>query len=437
MIPYPLQSNLPRSTMAPRLPQCGSRGTGQPFLASRVGAIISSSIHMSIVSKVSRAVKEGGITAVITRAFNKFLWSFAWQDYTRHTSHQKLGKSWPTTEVVYQGPQRSKEDAQIAKRIITALKLALKDNKKQWTGDLWDRIQDERHTDFFRVWEDPEKMAEYMNHMNERGITHGMGGGSTGSTPFKDKRVRNSWGVMMKDILVSFAEATGALPNKIEENLYMDEVTILGEIEDTIGIRVTSPQIDGAQYKYKVGAWLFDMKELWSAYTAWRIFTLVGRKASIAEIGGGIGKAAYYSSRFGFQNYSIFDLPMSNVIQAWYLIKSGEAVTLYGEEEIPGTIRIMPYWMFTPEQKYDITVNVDSFAEMDQSVVEGYLQTIKSNTSKYLLSINQEEETPYGDGHKHTVVPWVVKMVGGLSLVHRFPFWLSRRYVEELYTINK
>lgn len=386
-------------------------------------------------NKVLKALREGGVTLIARRLINKVRWSLVWQDYTRHASHHMV-EAWPETDVVFQGPQQSTADAEIAQRVVMALRLALKDEQKEWTGDLWDRIQDERHADFFRIWDDPEKVAEYMNNMNERGITHGLGGGSTGRKALEDTRVRKSWGVMMKDILVSFAEATGALPLKQESNLYLEESKVLALLEEKLGIFLSSPEIDGGQYKFQVAGRKFDMKELWSAYTAWRACELVGRNASIAEIGGGTGKAALYSKRFGFKSYSIFDLPIVNVVQAWYLIKSGVEVTLYGEPEIPSSVRVMPYWAFTGKQKYDLVINVDSFAEMDESVVKGYLEAIRQIAPKYLLSINQEEEGEYGDGHRHTVVQNVMDKVGGFKRLVRFPFWLSGRYVEELYAID-
>lgn len=379
-------------------------------------------------------MREGGVLLVFTRLINKMRWSFASVNFREHILH-KVHKKLPNVDVQFRPiPSSTKEDVRIAERILLALKKAEKDEHKTQTGDLWDRIQQERHGDFYEIYHDPIKVAEYMNNMNQHGITHGTGSSSLSIYQALSKypRLRHEWGVYVKDTMISFAEAVGVLPRNLDkENLYLDEHTVLDSIEEKIGT-FTPSAIEGGLYKLKINGKYFDSRDFWSAHLVWRAREIAGSNAAVAEIGGGIGKAALFASQFGIKNYYIYDLPLLNLAQAWYLIKNGVDVVLYGEDARPDCIQILPHWEFA-KGSFDITLNADSFPEMDASVVVEYLRIIKKNTRKYLLSINAEEEGVYGDGRKHIVLQDVVKKVGGFKLVYRSPLWFANNYVEELY----
>jgi len=371
----------------------------------------------------------------IERLFNKMRWALRTPNYLPNVTH-RIGNKLPEVNVQYVPLQRSGSDVQIAERILKSFGKARAVEHKKITGDIWDRIQ-EKHADFYAICHDPIQVADYLNNMNQHNITLGISSSTLGEfcTMHENEAVRQSWGVFTKDMLVCLAEAVGALPyNLTGGNLYISEKVILDAVEEKIGISIQSSNMEGGLYKLNVGKHLFVHRDFWSLYIAWRAVQLVGSSATIAEIGGGMGKVAFFARQFGLRDYSIYDLPIINVVQAWYLIKSGLEVTLYGEEGRSG-IAVLPYWEFEKGSS-DLTINVDSFPEMDESIVVGYLGTIKKNTKKYLLSINQEETRVYGDGRKHIVVQDIVAKVGGFKRVYRLPFWFLRNYVEELYEID-
>lgn len=343
----------------------------------------------------------------------------------------------PKVEVENRPLTTCPNDIFIAERILRAFKKAQEDEceHKNIKGDLWDIVQD-NHGDFYDVYHDPVKLAEYMNNMNQHSITSGVGSSdiSVYRAMSKSPIIRQEWGVFVKDTLVAFGEAVGVLSYNLNgDSLYVDEGFLLSRIEEKIGIALRPSHIEGGLYKLKINNKFFDWKDFWSAYTTWRIYSLVGSDVSVAEIGGGIGKAALYADQFGIKNYSIYDLPVINLAQAWYLIKSGVDVVLYGEEG--RGIRILPFWEFS-KGSFDLTVNADSFPEMDSSKVVDYLKVIKKNTKKYLLSLNREDGGVYGDNHMHVIVHDIVEKVGGLECIYRFPSWIGRNYVEELYMVN-
>lgn len=391
---------------------------------------------MNVYKKVKKAVKDGGVSLVFKRAIAKTTDYFTGIHFAQNIKHSY--EELPKVAVENRPLTSQADDVHIAERILRAFKKAQEDERehKNRKGDLWDLMQREGYSDFYAVYSDPVKLAEYMNNMNQHSITSGVGSSCLEEYRAMHEKppVRQEWGVFVKDVLVAFGEAVGVLPYNLNgDNLYVDEGSLLSRIEEKIGITLRPSHIEGGLYKLKINNKFFDWKDFWSAYTAWRIYSLVGPDASIAEIGGGIGKAALYAGQFGIKNYSIYDLPIISLAQAWYLIKSEVDVVLYGEKG--QGIQLLPYWEFS-KGSFELTINADSFPEMDGSKVADYLETIKKNTRKYLLSLNREDGGVYGDNHKHIVVHDIVGQVGGLERVHRFPSWIGRNYVEELYTVN-
>lgn len=379
----------------------------------------------TLPSKIKDAMKEGGLSLLLTRSVNKVRWSFYRDNYTEALVHD-FKRGLPSVRTRYCPITSSREDVQIAERVLAAYRRAIEDEKPHDTRDLWSRVLAEGHEDFHAIEHDPEKVAEYMNSVNQRGL--GVGVASSTASEYekisKSLRLQREFGVLIKDVMVCAAEAVGAVRQNVHENLYLDENETLEKIERVIG-KVQPPHAaDGGVYKLEVGGKLFGNRDFWSAYIA----SKVSGKGRVAEIGSGMGKVAWYALQREATDYSIYDLPIINLLQAWFLIKNGAEVSLYGEED--KGVRILPYWKFA-EGSFDLTLNVDSFPEMHESIVADYLRAIKKNSGA-LLSINREN----GDStrtHTHCVVREVAERVGGLELASRSPFWLFRNYVEELY----
>lgn len=379
---------------------------------------------------------EGGVLLVFKRAIAKTVDYFTGIHFVQDIKHSY--KELPKVEVEYRPLTTRPNDVLIAERILLAFKKAQEDERehKNMKGDLWDIMQRDCYSDFYAVCHDPTKLAGYMNNMNQHSIAYGIGSSTIEEYRAMSKNpiIRQEWGVFVKDVMVAFAEATGVLPYNLNGgNLYVDEGYLLSRIEEKIGVVLRPSHIEGGLYKLKINNKFFDWKDFWSAYTAWRIHSLVGSDAPVAEIGGGIGKAALYADQFDIKNYFIYDLPIISLAQAWYLIKSGLDVVLYGEKG--RGIHILPYWEFS-KGSFELTVNADSFPEMDGSKVADYLEIIKKNTKKYLLSLNREDGGVYGDNHKHIIVQDIMEEVVGLERAYRFPLWIGKNYVEELYELS-
>jgi len=131
----------------------------------------------------------------------------------------------------------------------------------------------------------------------------------------------------------------------------------------------------------------------------------------------------------------IADLPIVSIIQGYYLLKSVglKSVNLSGESVAPEhKIRLIPYWELDdiPDKSVSLFINTDSMPEIDNDISEHYMGLIKEKGSNAFLSINQETQTD-----NHEIVQDMVEKAGGFSRVYRFPHWMLRGYVEELYKI--
>jgi putative sugar O-methyltransferase len=171
---------------------------------------------------------------------------------------------------------------------------------------------------------------------------------------------------------------------------------------------------------------VISYRAIQALYQAWRLFALVDRdpEARVVEIGAGLGRTAFYARQLGLRNYTIVDLPMSCVAQAYFLGRTlgDDAVSLLGEER--SGISILPPSAFLDgEDTYDLVVNVDSLTELDPKVAKAYCKVIRERAG-VLLSINHESNL--------FTVREMCNAIGMVS-VGRTPYWMRAGYVEEVF----
>ena len=144
----------------------------------------------------------------------------------------------------------------------------------------------------------------------------------------------------------------------------------------------------------------------------------------IVEIGAGLGRTAYYAWQLDIRDYTIIDIPMSGVAQAYFLGRTlGEkAIRLFGEEEGPG-IRILPPAAFlAAADRYDLVVNVNSLTEMARETAVSYVDQIERRADLF-WSVNHEANA------------FCVRELFSPSAaahVTRTPYWLRPGYVDEV-----
>ena len=168
-------------------------------------------------------------------------------------------------------------------------------------------------------------------------------------------------------------------------------------------------------------------RSLQAIYQSYRLTQLASEYGGkIIEIGAGLGRNAYYANRFGLTDYTIIDIPLTNVAQAAFLaLTLGEkAVSLTSEAFSLGQVRIRtPEWLHKTSESFDVALNVDSMVEIDETFAEEY-GTFFSTRTKIFLSINHE-------ANNHRVRE--IKTLASLRS-RRFPYWMRNGYAEEIYT---
>ena len=344
------------------------------------------------------------------------------------------------------------QDISIAERLLAAYKRACADAP---TGsvqhyDVWSYIR-KRQATFFDLLEseDAKPLAQYLCNMSRHSATHGtVQGDDEYEKLIKSSAYRRYVNLMSKDKLVSLAEAIGALPVENPEqgiwgkSLSISTDNIINRIEDVLQMRIAPPNIDGGLLKIMSTRGRFHERDCNALYTAWllRNFTAEQAAPRLCEIGGGVGRVAYWSNRFGLRDYTIIDLPHINVLQGFYLCKAlpDVNVRLYGEASNGAGLSVMPDFTITQiaDRNFDLVLNQDSFPEIHGDVVRAYLRWILKAGQKF-LSINHESR-PSSVGEENQIsVPELIAEVGGFDRLMRSQYWLRKGYVVEMYDTRK
>lgn len=207
--------------------------------------------------------------------------------------------------------------------------------------------------------------------------------------------------------------------------------TILGKLEEQLKISIEFPNPFKNEYGIQTQRGLISARPCDAIYQAFRLNSLnnlFGHK-KIVEIGGGLGRTAYYAHKYGIEDYTIVDLPHVVVAQALFIGQTlGEKrVVLPNEEKVQknnNCIKLTtPDLFFRNNDNYDICLNADSFVEMDFEIAKKYIQKLQKN-SKVLLSINQE-------AYKFRLFD-CLKLSDIKNNRLRYPYWMRMGYVEDL-----
>ena len=345
-------------------------------------------------------------------------------------------------------------DIQIAARLLAAYRSARSsataDVKRD---DLWTTIIASQ-SEFIGVLErgDADELARYLPNLSRHDAGRGIVQGDREHEAIvRDASYRKALGLMTKDKLVALAEAVGALPVENPEqgvfgrSLYLDADVLVGKISERLG-DIAPPDVDGGLLKLETAHGLFGERDLNAIFTAFLVRRILGAKwtaADVCEIGAGTGRVAYWAFRNGVHRYTTFDLPHVNVVQGYYLMKGlgPERVTLFGEPgPVDGTryVRVLPAQAIRDERarQYDLVLNQDSFPELHVDTVREYLEWVRQVCRGHFLSINHESKPRSTHGVLQLNVPELVDKTGGFHRVDRFPYWLRRGYVAELYEVR-
>lgn len=255
---------------------------------------------------------------------------------------------------------------------------------------------------------------------------------------FRNKKVREAYAKTCLDGLVRFAESVGAVSmdnpeSELEYRSLWKTEKVLAEIDKVcMPFSMPNPFVD--EYGVDSSRGVISYRVPQALYQAWRIKQLVDgiQSPRVLEIGAGLGRTAFYVFELGIKDYTIVDLPITKVAQAYYLGRTlgEENICLDGEQfdDGPNRVKIVAPETFLAESKtYDLVLNADSLVEMDFRVAQAYWEKIKASTNIF-LSINHE-------ANSFRVRDLLVKDLNSLN-VQRGLYWMRKGYVEELIRIH-
>ncbi|MFP5238739.1 MAG: putative sugar O-methyltransferase [Acidobacteriota bacterium] len=233
------------------------------------------------------------------------------------------------------------------------------------------------------------------------------------------------------DTLLQTTRATGARRVEYPEAAIdyddapgMEE--LLEQLDERLGFRIDFPNIFAGETGIATSRGVVSYRAAQALYHVWRMKqVLAGAKATrILEIGAGLGRTAYYALKLGVEQYTIIDIPLTGVAQAYYLgrVLGERAVSLWGEQSY-APVRVLPPLAYQLlNEQFDLVVNIDSLPEMSEDTARGYIAGAARLTRRF-LSINREF-TSFTVESLYRAMPGVKAM--------RFPCWSRRGYVEEL-----
>jgi hypothetical protein len=330
-------------------------------------------------------------------------------------------------------------DTQLIQRIVTSYQLAKKENLG---NSMWQMFFDRRHKDIHNTFiaGQFDRCAHILRHPKDSDLFYGFDNLCVTFLPTHTKPSSLvDFGVSSLDLLVRFGEAIAAIKLDNPE-MYgghakrkWNASTVLSTIESKLGKEVLFPN----PYIDEIGIWtphgVASTRAIWAFYQAYLIKEhLKGiDNPKVLEIGAGLGRTAYFARMFDIKDYTIIDIPISNLSQAYFLGKvlGDDQVSLLGEAGEKNKIKILTPDQFLndKDQYYDLIINVDSLTEMASETMQAYINKISQSTSLF-ISVNHE-------WNAHTVNDFAMKSQN-LKSHERKPYWMRLGHIEEIYKFN-
>ena len=240
---------------------------------------------------------------------------------------------------------------------------------------------------------------------------------------------------LLIDKILNFGEFLGILRhNNPEQYRIIFKKTsldvLISEIEKKINIELKFKNVFPGEKGVKTQKGIISSREIQALYQAYQIKEISKKNnyKRILEIGGGLGRTAYYCYRFGIKDFTIADLLIPRVCQLNYLSRVLNEENILNEsqiqnkENLENKIKVVsPKFLFNNRTKYDLVFNSDSFTEIDTLSQIKYVDFIRENT-KYFYSINHES-------NKNKVGDLFSKIK--TKEFNKNLYWLRRGYVEE------
>ena len=349
------------------------------------------------------------------------------------TSPRKEVKLDDPEAVVVLAERVDADDRGIIDRIVAAYR---RSTAQDYYGQdsMWRAFREERHQELHEllVHGPREKLVEALRSPRDYNLLYGF---ETLYKEYSEGAARNplharQTGARLKDQLVRLSEAIGMF--RVEnpegrgpgpENPRLTVSELIAALDRALGFPLDVPSVYAGLEGLPRPGGVLTNRMIEAAYCASRVKRLAS--GAVLEIGGGVGFLAYYIHRLKL-DITIVDLPMTNVAQGYFLMRTlgEEAVVLEGEPPRPGAINVLTPAHLDSAPRYDLVVNVDSLTEVGRGGAEDYLRWIMKSSRRF-LSVNHEANT-------FTVNELLKEFPE--ATVERFPYRMRNGYVEEIIT---
>lgn len=332
------------------------------------------------------------------------------------------------------------DDLALVRRLLAAYRLAVAEGHA--TGDsMWTEFFERMHGDIHRVFMSDDIQAAAAILRDPGRSDHFYGFDSLSAqilllAAAENWRHANAMGVA--DSLVRLAESVGARRYPYPEAFASgygqppaaEPETCLADVEAKLGLSLPTPNPYSDEHGLALKRGVMSYRVPQAVYQAWRArqITRGMKKPAVAEIGGGLGRTAYYARLMGIEDYTIIDLPLSSLAQGYFLgrVLGAENVAFLGEQAAgkAGCVKLVSPKFFLENRKdYDLVVNVDSLTEMSREVAGGYVDRIAAGGGRF-LSMNHEFN-PF-------TVRELLEERGVADGAARAPYPMRDGYVEEI-----
>lgn len=243
------------------------------------------------------------------------------------------------------------------------------------------------------------------------------------------------------DNYLRYRKPFGSLYIRYVWSKYRDKILTLGfDLQ-----KIDFPHI-GNQTGVVLKGNIISIETLRHAYHALQMCELLRDvpKATIVEIGGGLGGQAYQTIQMSsgqVSKYLVFDIPEVAAISAYFLLSAfpDKRVRLFGEGSVSVAsseeydLAVFPHFAITHllHEKVDLFFNSCSFSEMDGVSSKEYLSIIEHACHKYFLHDNHDMvfkfKNPDGStseniiGSKLIPNPGLFKRIYKKPSVHKLP----------------
>jgi len=318
------------------------------------------------------------------------------------------------------------------------------EQEKDFIGSdsMWLDIYNKHHFNFLNyVKKDKNKLKYALDNPSKFNLFYGF---DSNCDIFKKKpryldKFENT--LLVIDQILSFSEFLGIIrlnnPERFSlKNKKPDLENLIDQIEKKLNIELKFNNVFPGETGIKTKRGIVTTREVQAIYQAYKIKKIIEHNnfqiKNILEIGGGLGRTAYYSYKLGIKNYTLVDILIPRICQLNYLSRViNEQDVLFQDEAMKFSndekIKILsPNSLFSNNIKYDLVFNSDSFTEIDINNQKKYSDYIIKN-SKFFFSINHES-------NKNKVTEFFPKK--NIKIYEKNLYWLRKGYLEENFLLN-